>query len=165
MSLEAFSQRVQVSLQVNLVLGSTTIGHSIIPAKMLHTILSLWTGWANWAHHHSGTSWDRQLYCSCIFLVLHRHSRIGLPWKCLSFWAMWNAQNPRWKTDECFRKQGLSHFRVAEENQIPNMCLCRLRVQAPGLHVASASHLHHFLPRWHAHDASVPLSTSSEQPS
>lgn len=123
--------------KVNLALGSTAIGHSTISAKMFHTILTLSAGWANGAHHHSGTFWGQQLYCSCVFLVLHRHSRISLPWKCLALWAMWNTLNPSWETDEGFSKQGLSHFRVAAQNQIPNMCWCRLRVQALGLHVAS----------------------------
>lgn len=44
---------------------------------------------------HSGTFGDQQLYCSCMFLVLYRSSRISLPWKCQAFWAMWSTTESR----------------------------------------------------------------------
>lgn len=125
------SATVQFSLKVNLALGPTATGHSTIPARMLHTIVTLSTGWANCARvvilALSGISSFTVHVCSrsCTDTAgsafpgsVRLSEQCGAP------------LSPGWKSDANFRKQGLSHCRAAAG---PNAQPVLVQVEAPGI--------------------------------
>lgn len=151
--------------KVNLALGPSTTRHSTIPAKMLHTIVTLSTGWANYAHviilALSGISSFTVHACSWSCTDTEGSTfpgSIRLSEQC------WASLSPGWKSDANFRKHGLSRCRVAAG---PNAQHVLVQVEAPGIWAPCATpeaapHLHQLLPRWHRQSANVPLSTCNE---
>lgn len=126
------SATVQFSLKVNLALGPTATGHSTIPARMLHTIVTLSTGWANCARvvilALSGISSFTVHVCSrsCTDTAGSAFPEVsGSLSNVEHHWVPDGNQMPILGSKGCPTAE-------QQQDQMPSLCWCRLRLQAFG---------------------------------